>query len=274
MVKASVAMRPALVVLFVLGATGRAHGVVPSRDKFLEPPKPGTYLSAAAFTIGAQLQLEHRRELEEGFSMVTGAATMTASQGFSEVAVGADARLLFLSVGATGGVRDVWRNYAFGPGQDASRDERRARDKAGDRTVAVWPFAEARARLSIPLDLFFWNTTATLRWEGGDGRAFDWFHANVHDAGLFGKVESTFLFRHPSIGAVGPWGRYMRLRDAGVLREEFSIGGQWLIAPWKKRDDIIAAQVLVTPGDSNFGFHVLGAPLYVMLAYRATFSVK
>ncbi len=260
--------------LVVLGVSGAAQGVEHSRDRFLEPPRAGTYVSAAAFTIGAQLQLEHRRDLEEGFSMLTGSATMTASQGFSETSVGADARLLFFSLGATGGVRDVWRNYAFTPGQQGTRDERRARDKTGDRNVVVWPFAEMRLRMSIPLDLFFWNTTATLRWEGGEGRAFDWFHANVHDAGLFGKVESTFLFRHPSIGAVGPWGRYMRLSDAGTLREEFSVGGQWLISPWKKRDDIIAAQVLVTPGDDNFGFHVLGAPLYVMLAYRATFAVK
>jgi hypothetical protein len=261
------AVRCALVVSVVPGA---AHAVAPSRDRFLEPPRPGTYVSAAAFTIGGQLQLEHRHELEEGFSMLTGSATMTASQGYSEAAIGADARLLFLSVGATGGVRDVWRNYAFAPGQLGTRDERRARDKTGDRNVVVWPFAEARVRLSIPLDLFFWNTTATLRWEGGEGRAFDWFHANVHDAGLFGKVESTFLVRHRSIGAVGPWGRYMRLRDAGSVREEFSVGGQWLISPWKKRDDIIAVQALVTPGDSNFGFHVLGAPLYAMIAYRAT----
>ena len=252
----------------------RAGAVSPSRDRFLEPPKPGTFLSAAAFTIGGALQVEHRRELEEGFSMLTTSASMIATQGYSEASIGIDARLLFLSIGATGGVRDVWHNFAFAPGQLATRDERRARDKTGEHDVAVWPFAEARVRLSIPLDVFFWNTTATLRAEDGQGRAFDWTHANVHDSGLFGKVDSTLLFRHRAIGAFGPWGRYMRLADAGVMRDEWSVGGQWIVAPWKKRDDVIVAQALVTPGDPNFGFHVLGAPIYVMLIYRATFAAK
>ncbi len=251
-----------------------AAAVEPARDKFLEPPKPGTFLSAVALTLGGAVYVEHRRDLEEGFSMLTTSASMIATQGYSEASIGADARLLFLSVATTAGVRDVWHNFAFAPGQSATRDERKARDKTGDHNVAVWPFAEARVRMSIPLDLFFWNTTATLRWEGGEGRAFDWFHANVHDAGLFGKIESSFLFRHRAIGAVGPWGRYMRLGDAGAMRDEWSVGGQWIVAPWKKRDDVIVAQALVTPGDQNFGFHILGTPLYAMLIYRATFSVK
>ena len=151
---------------------------------------------------------------------------------------------------------------------------RRASDTAKSFGAETWPWAEARLRLVIPLDMFSLVTTTALRVEDSPDNAFDWFHANVHDGGALTRTDATLFLRSDKIGAVGPVFRWMNMSQRGTRVNEFAFG---LTAAMrlgiKSNADLIGLQVLTVPGDAEFGFHLLRLPVMAMLTYRMTFPV-
>jgi hypothetical protein len=262
----------AMLALFSTSTTASAAGQ--ARDYFLDPPAPGTWTHLDAFTVGTQLSLEQRIELDGDASMLTARMSNMASLGYSETAGHLDLRVMFLTVGGSVGYRDVWKNYSFAPGVSGTNKARRDIDKEHGSTQEDWPFAEGRVRLTVPLDPMFLVTSFATRWEDGPDNSYDWFHTNMHDGGTLYRWDATLFYRHKDFGALGPTVRYMSLPREGKHESEVTFGvtfGRRL--GLKRTDDLLLFQLLMAPGDEEFGFHTLRSPTYAMLIYRASFDL-
>ncbi len=259
-------------VLVLLAPVASAHPR--PKDFFLDPPKKGLYAHADAFTAGLQLSLEHRAELDGDLTMLTTRASGLASLGFSEVALQSELRVAFLALGGTVGYRNTWRNYSAAPGDKFTIAQRREADAGKSFTAQDWAFAEARARLIIPMDSLWFIGTGTLRYEDSPANSFDWFHATMHDGGTLTKLEAVLFLRSKSLGAIGPAVRYMDMPRGGSRIGEFAFGftGGTRVG-LKKHSDMALLQVLAMPASDEFGFHFYNLPVWIMASYRMSFEV-
>jgi len=261
--------------LALLGATGVARAEHLTRDYFLDAPPAGLWAHTDAFTLGGQASLEHRHEVDGDLTMLTTRVSGLASLGYGDVGAHAELRVALLSFGGSVGYRRTFRYYPVADGTTLTRDMRRRADAEKAYVGQGFPWAEARTRLVIPLESLWLVTNYALRKEDQPDVAFDWFHANVHDGGTLQKADATLFFRHPKFGAVGPVVRWMSLPKGGGARQtEVAYGLTFGTRPgWKRGADLLLFQVLTVPKDEEFGFHVLRAPVYAMLVYRATFDL-
>ena len=264
-----------LLSLSTFTVPAQAQSYLLPRDYFLDPPRRGLYVHADAFTIGGQASLEHRHELDGDMTMLTSRVSGLVSTGFADVGAYSEVRVAFLSLSLAGGYRNVWRDYSrIGSGAEVTRNMRRASDTAKSFGVESWPWAEARARLMIPLDMFAFVASTAVRLEDSPDSAFDWFHANVHDGGAFTRTDATLFLRSEKVGAVGPVVRWMNMSRRGTRVNEVAFGLTAAMRLGIKRNaDLLGLQILTVPGDSEFGFHLLRLPVMAMLTYRMTFPV-
>ena len=264
----------ALRSLMAVTEPARAQSYLLPRDYFLDPPRRGLYVHGDAFTIGAQASLEHRHELDGDMTMLTSRVSGLVSTGFADVGAYAEVRVAFLSLSLAGGYRDVWKDYSrLGKGE-ITRNMRRASDTAKSFGAESWPWAETRARLMIPLDMFALVASTALRLEDSPDNAFDWFHANIHDGGALTRTYATLFLRSEKIGAVGPVIRWMNMSRRGTRVNEVAFGLTAAMRLGIKRNaDLLGLQILTVPGDSEFGFHLLKLPVMAMLTYRMTFPL-
>ena len=279
-----------------------AHAWPQTRDYFLDPPRPGTFVHADVVTVGVQGALEKRIAIEDpSMGMFHVRASALASLGAAEGALHTDLRLLGLfTFGASAGYRRVWNNYSYAT--DNTREKRHDKvgrdgsatspaDDPGPKVVS-WPWLEARARMVVPLESLWLVTNAIMRWEsvGGDGadrtgasgmidNSFDWIHTNVHDPGRMLRLDATLFYRHPSFGGLGPAVRYMKFKRQGQDVDELVYGFTFGTRPgFRRRDDVLLLQTLFDFKDQGktFGWHVgplEKVPAYVMLIYRASFEL-
>ncbi len=245
------------------------------RDWPLDPLRPGTFLTADAYTVGGQGSLEKRIDFDGGGNQLLLRAGGLASIGYTEAAAHVDLRLFLLNVGMSGGYRHVWRNYTCADNDPScSIQDRLDIDKSGGPNARGWPFAEWRARLVIPLDLFSLVSQYTVRYEGSPDRTFDWFYTSVHDGGFLHVFQSTLFLRSARYGAIGPTVRAMEMGYGGQRTVEGAVGLNALLRPgFFKKDDLFVLQFLISPGNDTFGFHILRIPIYGMLIYRKSFEL-
>lgn len=265
---------PAILSIFVPQI---AFAFDPPKDDFLDPPRPGLYAHADALTIGVQGTLEHRKELDGDLIMLSTRLNALGSLGYADGGAHADLRVTYLSFGGSVGYRNVFRHY---PGGDTNGDgkltrgERVTAEKDGTTTQARWPWAEARSRLVVPLDFLWLVGNAAFRWEDAPAQSFDWFHTNVHDGGRLFRADATLFYRHPRLGGVGPTVRYMSLPRGDGRADEIAFGLTLGTRPvWRRDRDLLLVQTLYR-NDPEFGFHVLRAPLFVMVVYRMSFGLS
>ncbi len=266
---------PGVAVALALALVTRSSSSAPkqARDYVLEPPPRGLWAVVDAYTVGAQGALELRVPIEdESTGMVHLRASSLASLGYGEVAGHLDARISMLTVGGSVGYRDVWRTIEGGPGEELTRDARPSVERERGR-AATWPFAEGRARLTVPLESLFLLAVGTARREDGPANAFDWFHANVHDGGLLLKLDAT-LFVEAGAGSgktTALVGRVTNLVLQGVpVGSIAAITFTELTRPGLlRREDLVFASVLASPGDREMGYSALGLPIWALVAYRA-----
>lgn len=265
----------AAVALSLVCATTAARAEYLTRDYFLDPPAAGLWAHADAFTLGGQASLEHRHEVDGDLTMLTTRVSGLASLGYGDVGAHADFRVALLSFGGSVGYRRTFRYYPVPDGATLTRDVRKEADDQKAYQGQGFTWGEGRARLVIPLESLWLVTNYTLRKENQPDVAFDWFHANVHDGGTLQKADATLFFRHPRFGGLGPTVRWMSLPKGGGKREsELGFGLTFGTRPGFKRGaDLLLFQFLTVPNDDEFGFHVLRAPVYAMLIYRASFGL-
>ncbi len=245
------------------------------RDYFLDPPQKGLWAHGDVLTLGAQASLESRTPIEdETFGTLAVRASGLASIGFSEAAAHVDVRYLFVTFGASAGYRNVWRTYQGVPGTEVSRSLRLDADSTSSFETNAWGWGEGRARLAVPLETFSFVTNHAVRWEDSPRNTYDWFHTNVHDGGVLYRADAVLFVRSATLGAIGPYARYMDMPRNDGRRRELSAGFIYGVRlGLKKRDDLLSVFVLARPGDDEFGFHTLRLPLWTMVVYRASFRL-
>ncbi len=255
---------------------GQAWAGEAPRDWFLNPPPAGTFLTTDASTGGPQLGIERRDSLADEAGMSVLRASALAGIGYGEVAAHADVRFLFFTAGLTGGYRQVWRNYSPPRDVEVTRRYRLDVDEQSASTSEGWGFGEARLRLALPMDGAILVANHALRYEGAPNNSYDWFHSNVHDGGLLFRFDATLFFRSPRYGAIGPLVRYLDVPRHGGREGEWAFGFSAGMRPGlikTQQPDVLLVQVLTRPGDSQFGIHLLRAPVFVLVAYRLTFGL-
>lgn len=256
------------------GGEASAHDA--PRDWFLNPPPEGTFVTTDLSTGGPQVGIERRDSIAEEAGMTVLRGSTLAGVGYGEGALLGDARFLFFTAGVTAGYRQVWRTYAPPAGTRVSRQYRLDIDKDKASTSRGWFFGEARLRLALPMDDLVLVANHAVRHEGTQENSYDWFHSTVHDGGVLFRFDATLFFRSPSRGAVGPLVRYLDLPRDGGRAGEWAFGLAAGTRPGfvsTASPDVLLLQVLVRPGDPNFGIHLLRAPVFVLLAYRVTFAL-
>lgn len=266
-----------LVACALASATTTARAELP-RDYFLNPPRPGNYAHMDAYTVGTQLSLENRSDLEPGASMLYTRASGILSLPYADGSMNIDARVMFFTFGASAGYRWVYRNLDFGSGQPRSIDDRIDREKRGQYDTQGFGYAEGRVRLVVPLDFMFLINNTAVRWEGREDNSFDWLYATVHDRGTMVKNETTLFYRHRDFGAIGPYFRVMDLPKNGTRKTELHIGFVYatrpgLVTPRHGNRDLFLLQMVGEPGSNTYGLHPYHVPLYILAVYRATLSL-
>jgi len=268
-----------LVACGILTLASAAGAFPQRRDYFLDPPRGGTFVHADAITVGAQVSLERRQVLEdETMSMLNARVSALYSLGYADVAGHVDVRLLLLTLGGSVGVRRVNRTYTGLAAPDGflpevTSESRREKDK-DSKDATSWNWAEARARLVIPLEPLWLVTNLAMRWEDQPDNTYDWFHTNVHDGGRLLRFDATLFYRAASFGGLGPTVRLLDMPQRGKRVTEVAYGLTFGTRPGVfRKDDLFLFQTLVRPGDREFGFHITRLPAYVMLIYRASFQL-
>jgi hypothetical protein len=266
---------PLALALALLAWGSDASADAPPRDWFLNPPPAGNFVTADLSTGGPQIGVERRRSIadEAGMTVLRGSAL--AGIGFGEAALLADARFLFFTVGATAGYRQVWRTYAPDRSVAVTRDYRLELDSQKAQLSRGWPFGEGRLRLALPMESSVLVINNAVRHEGAPDNSYDWFHSTIHDGGWLYRFDATLFFRASSVGAIGPLVRYLDLSRNGGRSGEWVFGLAAGTRPGfirAKNPDVFLVQLMIRPGDPNFGIHLLRSPVFVLLAYRMTFE--
>lgn len=245
------------------------------RDYMLDPPRQGLWVHGDAFTVGAQASVEGRIPIEdESYGHMAFRFSALGSLGYGELAAHFDIREFLFTFGASIGVRDVWRTYDGPRGTEVTRQQRLDEDSAKSFSAEIWPYAEARFRLVIPLESLWFVSNHVARYEGTPENTFDWFHVNVHDGGLLYRGDAVLFYRNKYMGALGPYVRYMNLPRGTGRDNELAFGLMYVVRLGiKHTDDLLSLQVLTRPADDEFGFQILRIPLWVMLVYRASFKL-
>ena len=269
----------------VLAPQASAEPVVtPSRDYFLDAPRAGNFAHLDGFALGAQASYEYRAHLEEDTSMLRARLSGLAGFPYAEASADLEARLMFVTLGANLGRRWVYRNFSFAKGADRSAERRNQLENQGLSTAQDFAFHEARLGLHVPLDPLFLHGSLSLRNEERHDNSFDWLHGNVHDGGAFTKLDAILFFRHETLGAAGPYLRYMHLlrtdtegrsRREAELAYGFVLGTRpGFVRPTRGNVDLFLFQALFRFGDDEFGIHeyrrVIDVPLHLLALYRVS----
>jgi hypothetical protein len=263
------------VVVWAVALPARAEA---PRDYFLNAPRPGNYAHLDAYTVGTQLSLENRSDLEPGMSMLTTRASGILSYPYADGSINMDARVFLFTLGGSLGYRWVYRNLRFSSGESRTFQARLDREKAGQFDTQGFAYGEGRFQLVVPLDFLFLINKTAVRWEGRQDNSFDWLYATVHDRGTMVKNETTLFYRHRDFGAIGPMLRVMDLPKDGTRKTELHVGLVYgtrpgLVSPRHHNSDLFLLQVLGKPGDNTYGLHGYHVPLYILAVYRATLSL-
>src|SRR5262249_54942946 len=145
------------------GATHPARAEQP-RDWMIAYQPGGTYLNTDWVGLGVQAQLEHRIPIFNGANEFDLRVNALPTYFYYESQVDAEIRILVLSLGASVGFRDNFRNLAFQSGEPVDFQARRRADAHN----AVSGFGEGRATLAVPFnDYIALASQFGARFEGG-----------------------------------------------------------------------------------------------------------
>ena len=271
-----------VVTLFAVLAVGvRAARAEQPRDWILGAQQPGTDLMLDAILPGVQATVEHRIPIYEIANQLTLRANSLLLLPLYESQADVDLRLLVLTLGASAGFRDTFRNLTFAPGERIDRDHRRQRELDGRVSNEIWGFYEGRATLSLPFnDYLVFQGVNTFRREGRPERSYDWRNGVVHDGKLFRSDNMLFL-KHRDWGGIAPITQILDFQDGSNHITQVNYGVALVTRPGaRRRDDLLFVQVLFHPGktlgdeNDSYGMHLLFSPIVVTVAYRAVLPIS
>ena len=252
------------------------------RDWMVSSGKPGTYANVDAVFGAFQAAIERRINYYGSANQLTLRGSAIAALPFGGAQVDADLRIVLLTIGASAGVVDVWRNQTFAADEPLTRKQRREREAAGDMNNMTFGFVEGRLGLAIPFnDYMVFNSVAALRYTGSKERSFDNLLGVVHD-GNFIRSDFQFFFKHKRIGALAPQVQMLNFPLDGVRRTQWNYGFTFVSRiGFTRRNDVFLFELLIHPGgklggyDNRevYGLATLRLPIAFTLAYRSVISL-
>jgi hypothetical protein len=252
------------------------------QDWMISATKPGTAVNLDAVFGAFQAGIEHRINFYGMANQLTLRGSAIAAIPFGSTQLDADLRIVVLTLGASVGATDVWRNQTFAPDESLSRKERREREAAGEMNAMGYGFVEGRLALALPLnDYMVFNAVNAYRLTGADKRSFDNMIGVVHD-GNYLRSDVQLFFKHRAVGALAPMLQVLNFPLDGARHTQFNYGFAFVSrAGLTRKDDVILFQLLVHPGgelggyDNKdvYGLAVLRGPVTFTLAYRSVINL-
>lgn len=242
----------------------------------LQPP--GTFALLDFFGTGLQATLQHSADVYGTHNTLQARAFTTLMYTLGDVGIGIDIRILVLRLSGDIGVRSVWRDLTFAPGERTDRQSRLRRDAflGGSTTEDSYGFAEGRAELLLPFNKHLLVTTlGALRYEGDHPTSFDWIWAYVHSGGMIPRWEMQMWIHHADWGGFGPYVEILSLprdgeRNLGWTTGITAVTRAGLLT---RRDDLVYFSFRINPTDREFGQHALYAPIRGILLYRLALTL-
>jgi hypothetical protein len=248
----------------------------------LSAGKPGTFVNLDAVFGAFQAALEHRISIYGAANQLTLRGSAIAAIPFGSTQLDADLRIVILTLGASVGATDVWRNQTFSQDEALTRKERREREAAGDMNSMGYGFVEGRIALALPFnDWMVFNTVNSYRITGGKKRSYDNLIGVVHD-GDYLRSDIQFFVKHKRWGAIAPMAQILNFPLDGERHTQVNYGFAYVSrAGLVRRDDLILFQLLYHPGGeiggynntAVYGMAVIRGPIAFTLAYRSVISL-
>jgi len=265
------------VVVVLLSVAPRAHAEQ-SRDYMLRLQPAGSFALLDFFGTGIQATLQNTQNVYGNLNSIQTRAYTTLMYTLGDVGIGLEVRILALRLSGDIGVRSVWRDLAFAPGERTDRAARAKRDAffSGTTTSDTYPFAEGRAELLLPFNRYFLVTTqGAVRYEGQHPTSFDWIWAYVHDGGVIPRWEMQFWIHHPDWGGFGPYVETLSLPRDGERNLGWTAGVTAVTRAGilTRRNDLIYFSFRMRTDDNEFGQHALRAPIRGILVYRVALTL-
>ena len=267
----------AFLVMWLAPWQAPAHAGQP-RDWMIAVHPEGTDLSLDVVLPGTQATLEHRIGIfNNTVNQLTLRANGLFTATFMESQADVELRLIILTLGASYGYRDTFRNHTFAPGESTSIMHRLDRDLAGDINNAAWSFYEGRITLSLPFnDNLVLNSINRFRHENRPDRSYDWRMGVVHDGGYYAS-ENMLLYKNRHLGGIGPMIQVMNYDFGGKNFTQVNWGPVFTTRlGLRDYDDLIFVQALFNVGteqSKSYGLHFLTIPMTLVVAYRAVLPV-
>jgi hypothetical protein len=252
------------------------------QDWMLAASKPGTFVNLDAVFGAFQAALEHRISIYGNANQLTLRASGIAAIPFGSTQLDADLRIVVLTLGASVGAMDVWRNQTFTLDESLSRKERREREAGGEINSDAFGFVEGRVGLALPFnDYLVFNAVNYLRFTGADKRSFDNLIGVVHDGNYF-RSDVQLFFKHKRVGGLAPMVQFLNFPLDHARHTQVNYGFAFVSrAGLVRRDDLILFQLLFHPGgdlggyDNKdvYGLATLRGPVAFTLAYRSVIDL-
>lgn len=275
--------RSLAVVYLLVAAVSSTARADQRRDWMIDIQPVGTYLNLDVVFPGVQATLQHNIPVYGDMNRIRLRANSLLTMGFYESQADAEIRVLFLTLGLSGGFQDCFRTLQFEPGQPITRGARRGMDSDALHRNEVWGFGEARFELSFPInDYFVVHNRNAFRLEGRPDRTFDYRVGIVHD-GRYIQNDVMMLLHHPRWGAIGPMLQFINYDLDGARSMFVNIGGVITTRPgFFRRDDLLFLQLMFNPGDALggadigpvYGAHMFYGPFTITLAYRVVLDLN
>jgi hypothetical protein len=273
----------ALLVAAAVGGPSSTRADQP-RDWMVAAQPGGTHLNIDVVFPGVQAQLEHRIPIYGKANELTFKVNALPTLVFYESQADVDLRLLVLSLGASGGFRDVFHNIEFGPNDKFDSAARRDVEFGGRYNSAMSGFGEGRVTLSLPFnDSLVFVSVNGFRFEGGRDRTFDWRLGIVRDAGMLVRSDTTLFIKHRSFGAIGPQVQILNYALNGFRNTQVNYGFTFTTRlGLRDRNDLLFLSVLFGVGGTVngistqdvYGNHLFKIPMTVQLAYRTVLELS
>ncbi|MET0384526.1 MAG: hypothetical protein ABW321_01140 [Polyangiales bacterium] len=255
-----------------------------TRDWMVGPQPAGTYANIDVIFPGMQAQIEHRIPFYGVANELNLKVNVLPTVVFTESQVDADLRLVVLSLGGSAGVRQVFQQISFDPGERFDAAARRSVQFGGSYGSQFSQFAEARATLSLPMnDHLVFLSVNGLRFENGADRSFDWRLGVVRDAGMVFRSDSTLFYKHRHLGGIGPQVQILNYALDGQRNTQFNWGFTFTTRPgFRPRNDIFFLSVLFgiggtvngVPTNEVYGNHLFKIPVTFQIAYRTVLEIN
>jgi hypothetical protein len=253
------------------------------RDWMIDIEPVGTFLNLDIVFPGIQATLQHNIPVYGDMNRIRLRANSLLTMGFYESQADAEIRILFVTLGLSGGFQDCFRTLTFADGAPITRGARRGMDSDALHTHELWGFGEARVELSFPInDYFVIHNRNAFRLEGRPDRTFDYRVGVVHD-GRYIQDDIMALVHHPRWGGIGPTLQFINYELDGERVMFVNIGGTVVTRPgFFRSDDLFFLQLLFNPGDALggadigpvYGAHMFYGPFTITLAYRVVLDLS